>query len=45
MTSENTFDVAYHTHTYADTKKLQVYIDRKIPSLIYEPLDHYLLPW
>ena len=44
MTSKNTFDVAYHTHTYADTKKIQVYIDRKIPSLIYEPLDHYLLP-
>ena len=44
MSSENMFDVAYHTHTYADTKKLQVYIGTKIPSLFCEPFNHYFLP-
>jgi len=45
MNSENTFDVSYHTNPSSGGKKLQVYIDRKVPSLIYEPINHYFLPW
>lgn len=44
MGNVNTFDVAYHTNQYCDAKKLQVYIDRKVPSLAYEPMNHYFLP-